>query len=187
MNAMLVTQRMTADDYLAIPYDGTSTELVGGEVIVTEPTLRHQDIALIVVTALRAWGSSAPGRGLAAMPIDVKLDERNVFAPDVLWYSEARKPHLDADRPYPVPDVAVEVRSLTTWSYDVGPKALGYERAGLGELWLVDTVARAVVVYRRSSPTVPIFDVALEVGPGAELTSPQLPGFALAVASLFAG
>ncbi|MDX6688931.1 MAG: hypothetical protein QOG15_388 [Solirubrobacteraceae bacterium] len=41
-------------------------------------------------------------------------------------------------------------------------------------------------MFRRSEPTVPMFDVALEVGDREQLASPQLPGFALAIASLFA-
>ena len=78
------------------------------------------------------------------------------------------------------------MRSPSTWSYDVGAKMLAYERARLAELWLVDTVSRVVIVCRRSGPEVPTFDVLLEVGAGETLTSPQLPGFALPVASLFA-
>jgi Uma2 family endonuclease len=187
MNAVHMAQRMTADEYLAIPYDGTRTELVGGEVIVTQPTLRHQNITVILVAALRAWATAATGRGLASAPIDVKLDERDVFAPDVMWYSERRKPPLDEGRPYPVPDIAVEVRSPSTWSYDLGAKWFAYERAGLAELWLVDTAARTIIVCRRASSTARTFDVLLEVGEGEQLTSPQLPGFALDVASLFAG
>jgi hypothetical protein len=40
-------------------------------------------------------------------------------------------------------------------------------------------------VYRRSSPRALSFDVSLELAVGDELTSPQLPGFALALSSLF--
>ena len=49
-----------------------------------------------------------------------------------------------------MPDLAVEVRSPSTWRYDVGAKKDGYERHGLPELWLVDTEARSVLVYRRA-------------------------------------
>ena len=64
---------------------------------------------------------------------------------------------------------------------------LAYERAGLTELWLIDTKSQAVIVCRRSSSTVPTFDSLIERRGGDDLTSPQLPGFALDVASLFAG
>jgi Uma2 family endonuclease len=80
----------------------------------------------------------------------------------------------------------VEVRSPSTWRYDVGTKKATYERHGLPELWLVDTKSESVLVYRCSAPAVPEFDVALELAAGEVLMSPLLPGFALPVAEVFA-
>ncbi len=67
----------------------------------------------------------------------------------------------------------------------MGAKKATYERAGLVELWLVDTEAATVLVYRRSFPGAPSFDVALELGAGDQVTSPLLPGFSVAVAEMF--
>ena len=63
-----------------------------------------------------------------------------------------------------MPDLAVEVRSPSTWRFDIGTKKRGYEAAGLGELWLVDTVGDRVIVHRRSHPDAVEFDVTFEVG-----------------------
>jgi Uma2 family endonuclease len=187
MNAMVqVAQRMTADEYLAAPFDERRTELVEGEVIVHLPVNLHQFVLLDLTALLHAWASAAAGRGRASMPLDVKLDDRNVFGPDLMWYAEGRVPERLAPRPYSIPDLAVEVRSPSTWRYDVGAKKATYERHGLAELWLVDTAASEVLVFRRSSSAATSFDIALELGVGDELTSPQLPGFSLALSSLFA-
>jgi Uma2 family endonuclease len=86
-----------------------------------------------------------------------------------------------------MPDLAVEVRSPSTWRYDVGAKKAGYERHGLPELWLVDTAAEAVLVFRRSDPAALAFDVALELVAGERLASPLLPGLGVDVAELFSG
>jgi Uma2 family endonuclease len=187
MNAMAqVAQRMTADEYLAMPYDGRRTLLVEGEVVVNQPGVPHQYVLADLFDAVRAWAAAEPRRGRATWPLDVKLDERNVFGPDLLWYAEGRAPGRHDPRPYPLPDLAVEVRSPSTWRYDIGAKKAAYERAGLPELWLVDTTASEVIVFRRSSPKTPTFDVALELTVDDELTSPLLPGFALALSTLFA-
>ncbi len=61
-----------------------------------------------------------------------------------------------------------------------------YERAGLAELWLVDTTANDVIVFRRALPGAPRFDASLQLTVADELTSPQLPGFTLVLSSLFA-
>lgn len=187
MNTVQMAQRMTADEYLALGEGYPRTQLIEGEVVLNQPELLHQMVLMDLLRALGDWTDAAPGRGLITLPLDVKLDERNVFAPDLMWYAEQGAPARDDKRPYPLPRLAIEVRSPSTWSYDVGAKMLAYERAGLTELWLVDTKSQAVIVCRRSSPTVPTFDSLIERRGRDDLTSPQLPGFALDVASLFAG
>ena len=66
-----------------------------------------------------------------------------------------------------------------------GAKKAGYEREGLRELWLVDTAAEEVLVFKRSAVDEPSFDVTLQFAGGDALASPQLPKFALALDDLF--
>ncbi len=188
MNAMSVAERMTAKQYLAIeepPEGRRRTELIGGEVVVTDPLPLHSYVVGDLRFALSAWSRAASGRGQVMDPLDVQLDDRNVFVPDVLWYSEGRAPARDAGRPSPMPDLAIEVRSPSTWRYDIGAKKAGYERYGLPELWLVDTAADEVLVFRRSVRDAGAFDVALELDRMHRLESPLLPGFALGLGELF--
>jgi len=187
MDAMEVAQRMTAEEFLDLPVPerGRPWSLVGGEVVVNDPAPLHQEVAGDLEYALQAWARSPGGSGAVRRPLDVRLDPSNVFAPDILWYAQGRTPARHALPPSPMPDLAVEVRSPSTWRYDVGAKKAGYERHGLPELWLVDTTAEAVLAFRRSTPGAPSFDVALELDRDHELASPQLPGFSLALAQLF--
>ncbi len=184
---MPVAERMTADEFLALPEPerGWPWNLIAGEVVVNEPTVLHGDVQGQLYFALTTWTRAAAGRGKVALPLDVQLDERNVFAPDIAWYVEGRAPARIDPRPYQMPDLAVEVRSPSTWCYDVGTKRSGYERHGLPELWLVDTAAEGVLVFRRSEPGAPAFDVSLELAREEELGSPLLPGFVLPLAQLF--
>lgn len=186
MAQVSATDQMTAEEFLAapVPSHGRPWNLVGGEVVVNEPTIKHGQAQMNIVFAIESWCRAAPGRGQAGIPIDIGIDDRNVFAPDVRWYREGRVPALDARPPYPMPDLAVEVRSPSTWRYDVGAKRAGYESHALPELWLVDTLARSVLVYRRSAPDNDRFDVSLELGSADQLTSPMLPGFSLSVGSI---
>lgn len=186
MTAMAVGALMTADEYLALGEGYPRTELIEGEVVLVAPKLRHQVVCGHLLVALAAWTSAAPARGLAIMPLDVKLNERNVYNPDVLWYAEDRAPRGGAQPPYPMPNIAIEVRSESTWRYDVGVKKRVYEEKRLPELWLVDTRAQAVRIFRRSALDAAVFDVVLELERDEQLTSPQLPGFSLALGELFA-
>jgi len=189
MSSVTTAEQMTADEFLALGLreDGRRGQLIDGEVVMNEPTWMHGDSQLKILLALRVWSRAAPNRGAANLPIDVKLDDRNVYGPDVVWYRDGRAPTRADQPPYPVPDLAVEVRSPSTWRYDVGVKMRNYERRGVGELWLVDTAADVVLVFRRSSATAPLFDVSEEFAADATLSSPLLPGFALPVAEIFGG
>ncbi|MBA3861685.1 MAG: Uma2 family endonuclease [Solirubrobacterales bacterium] len=185
MEAMSVAQRVSAEEYLA--WDGPrGTNLVEGEIVMPQPRRLHQEILMRALHALRTWSEAGAGRGLVSLPLDVGLDDGNVYAPDVLWYRSARAPGYDDPRPYQLPDLAVEVRSPSTWRYEVGAKKTNYERHGLPELWLVDTAADEVLIFRRSKPAAPSFDVSEELARGEALTSPLLPGFTLALDALFA-
>jgi len=185
MTVMPVAQQMTADEYLALPYDGRRTQLVEGEVVLNEPKLLHQRLVVRLLAALNDWVRAKSGRGEVILPLDVRIDDRNVYGPDLLWYAHGRDLARDEEPSSPVPDLAVEVRSPSTWRYDIGAKKSGYERSGLPELWLVDTAADEVLVFRRSAPAAPSFDVSLELSNEDELTSALLPGFALPLRSLF--
>lgn len=187
MTAVPVAEHMTAATFLTLPVPERSRpwNLVDGEVVVNEPTALHGAVVEELQFALSAWTRAEPGRGRVAVPLDVRLDDSNVFAPDVLWYAEGRAPHRDSTPPYTMPDIAVEVRSPATWHYDIGEKKAGYERHGLPELWLVDTAAEVVLIFRRATAEAAAFDVALELGGDQKLSSPLLPGFGPAVATLF--
>jgi Uma2 family endonuclease len=178
MSAM--AERLTAEAYLARE-DPRRTELLDGRIVVSEPTFLHQETVGEVFAALRAWTREASGRGQATLPLDVRLDDDNVLAPDVLWFAESVP--RDAVHAPRVPDLVVEVRSASTWAHDLGPKRRLYERHGVRELWLVDTAARSVLVFRRA-PGAAEFADPVELGADTTLTSPLLPGFAAPVAAL---
>lgn len=187
MTAVPVAERMTAQEFLALPLPDRAGiwNLVEGELVVTELTWLHDQVVGDLYFAVASWARAADGRGAVGLPIDVQLDERNVYEPDIVWYAEGRAPARFDPRPYSVPDLAVEVRSPSTWHYDLGAKKSGYERHGLPELWLVDTAAEAVLVFRRSHPKAPTFDVSLELARDEELESLLLPGFSLPLAGVF--
>jgi Uma2 family endonuclease len=181
------TDRITADRFLELVDQGEFAhrwvELVDGELVVNEPKPLHAGLQARIASRLISWTEGARGKGLVFTPTDVVMDEFNVYGPDVLWVAD-RPADLTQRLPC-MPDLCVEIRSPSTWRYDIGAKKRVYEAAGLPELWLVDTVAEQIVVFRRSKPRADHFDVSLELGRGDTLTSPLLLGFALTLDELF--
>jgi Uma2 family endonuclease len=177
--------RMTAEEYFAVTVEGDHKQLVDGAIVVAERMPIHSVLQGRLHFALALWVDASETCGLVLLPTDVMLDEFNVYGPDLIWIAERHRPHDLRERLARVPELCVEIRSQGTWRYDIGAKKSGYEAGGLPELWLIDDVAETVLVFRRSAPDVTTFDVALELGRGETLSSPQLPGFGLALDELF--
>jgi Uma2 family endonuclease len=181
-----VSNRMTAADYYAITVEGDRKQLVDGTIVVDEPKLIHSVLQGRLYFALQLWINAGDRRGFVSLPTNVELDEYNVYGPDLIWFREEHRPtELDA-YPERVPDLCVEIRSPSTWSYDIGAKKRAYEANGLPELWLVHNAAETILIHRRRGPESPTYDVSLELARGEALGSPQLPGFALDLDELFA-
>jgi Uma2 family endonuclease len=171
---------MTVEQYYEITVAGDRKQLVDGAIVVNDATFTHGQLQTRILVALTNWG-----RGAAVPPTDVRLGDHDLYGPDVSWVRDPRPPLNERGHLAGVPDLCVEVRSPSTWRYNLGPKKRGYERGGVPELWLVDDKEQRVLVSRRSQPDSPTFDVELELHLGDELTSPQLPGFALPLDDLF--
>jgi Uma2 family endonuclease len=184
--AATARELMTAEEYFERVPTRHYSQLIDGEVVMDEPTVGHQVVVMRILRALQDWTAAEPGRGEAFIPINVLMDERNVFGPDISYLREERVPTEDVHHIDGPPDLAVEVRSPRTWRYNVGKKKRSYERLGLPELWFVDSPAATVLVYRRSHPKVLDFDVELERARGQALASPLLPGFAVELEVIFA-
>ena len=177
--------RLTAEEYFATTDESPGMQLIDGEIVVNDPTFRHQRLVGEIHRLLANWLAADPGSGEAGLGGNFHLDDRNVFVPDVWWTPEDRRPGRASGRYAGPPALAVEVRSPSTWRYDVGAKKRTYEREGLRELWLVDTPVDTVLVFRRSYPAAAGFDVALELVADDVLSTPLLPGFGLDLAGLF--
>lgn len=183
MAVTVPTARLTAEQFYDLP-EQFHTQLIDGEIVVDMPSMRHQRIVIWLIYQLMTHIEAHPGAGEVGIEVNIPIDDNNVFGPDVWWTTPEHTAPRNAVRAAGPPDLAVEVRSPSTWRYDLGPKRSKWEAAGLPELWLVDTESNSIVVLRRSSPKSG-FDVTLEVGTGDTLTSPLIPHFELDVGTLF--
>lgn len=179
----MLKTRVTVDEYLAITDgDPRRSELIDGEIVyMNEPRADHARIQALLGARLVAWCEETH-RATVFGPTHVRLTETDAYGPDL-----SVAPFETDDRGFlsALPLLCVEIRSPTTWRYDIGRKKSVYEAQGVPELWLVDGFTSEILVFRRSRPAEATYDVALELTSEDTLASPQLPGFALALAELF--
>jgi len=174
------TSGLTYDDLLEMFPEETlqRIELIDGELLMPPgPELEHQTVMWEIGTRLHAYAKEHGGLALGG-PLDVKLTDRDVVQPDVLYLLPE---HAEgARRPLARVDLAVEVSSPSTRRTDTVRKRALFERHGIPEYWFVDLDAGEIVVHRLEDDRY----VAATLGPGDELTSPLLPGFAARVGEL---
>lgn len=178
--------KLTVEEFLVMSEaDPRPMELIDGEVVIlSHPAMPHARAQALLIGALVAWERRVPGVARVGGPTGVGLGPHDFYGPDLVVCRS--QPRLnDRGRLVELPLVCVEIRSPSTWKNDVGRKKAVYEAQGVPELWLVDDVARVLLVFRRSLPSVDYYDTALELDITERLTSPLLPGFGLPLAELF--
>src|SRR6266508_6524195 len=181
---MVLTKKMTVDEFEAMPDDGNQYELIRG-VRRQMPAggLRHGDIGsgIIIDLGLHVRVHNLGRVFNADTGFRIFSDEQTVYQPDVAFVRAHRLPSLaEQDRVGRLaPDLVVEVVSPTDRMSDVLDKVADYLRAGVPLVWVVEPKRRVVTVYRPDrSPR--------ELGEDQELDGEEIvPGFRLAVADIF--
>ena len=176
-------QHMTADEFAALPEGPPYFQLVEGELFfMASPTRLHQDIVGNLFFAIKAHLRVDPVRGRVYMaPSDVKLDEGNVFEPDIYFVSQERACILTDEGVTGAPDLIVEVLSPSTLRLDREKKRAVYFQSGVREIWFVLPDRQRVEVHLPDSE-----DAARTLSIGQTLATEILPGWSVPVAELFA-
>ncbi len=179
---MIASLKYTHADLLQMPDDGKRREIIDGELYVTPSPLNyHQKILFNITLAFGNFLESNPLGELRFAPLDVILSDHNILEPDLLLVLNEHKNILQ-DWVRGAPDLVIEILSPTTEARDRGIKLKAYARYGVGEYWIVDPVAQVVEVYRLTAEG---FHLAATYAKGMSVETPLLPGFSLAVDSIF--
>ncbi|MEM6298611.1 MAG: Uma2 family endonuclease, partial [Bacteroidota bacterium] len=84
-------QSYTQADYDALP-EGAPYELIDGKLIfMPSPTFQHQETQMYLSSLLDQYIRKNKLGKVVTAPMDVRLDERNVVQPDILFVSLKRK------------------------------------------------------------------------------------------------
>jgi len=141
--------RISAAEYYQLPEytQRDLIQLIDGEVIIGMPPVpKHQDIVREVLILLGLLARQKGGKAYAA-PIEVQLDDHNVFEPDVLYLRPGSRCAVGDKRLTGAPDLVVEVLSPGTARYDRQQKYEAYQAHGVGEYWIVDPAHEVVEVW----------------------------------------
>lgn len=141
-------KKYTEKDYQLLE-EGAPFQLINGDLIMSpSPTPYHQILLGRIFKVIDAFLEKNTLGGLCLFaPMDVQLDEENIFQPDLLYISEERKSELVRDRIAGAPDLIIEILSPSTAYYDLKQKKDYYERYGVKEYLIIDPVRFDAEVY----------------------------------------
>ncbi|HET9766210.1 MAG TPA: Uma2 family endonuclease [Thermoanaerobaculia bacterium] len=178
--------KLTYDDLVLFPDDGKRHEIINGEHYVSpSPNVRHQRVLRRLSLLLHHFVEANRLGEVFFAPLDVVFSIHDVVQPDFIFVSNARASILTAANLQGSPDLVVEVLSPSNRRYDEDRKRGLYERAEVGEYWIVDPEADTVKVYRREGEQLgrPVLFSARD---GDRLTSPLFPGLEIALPDVLA-
>lgn len=180
-------QRLTLEEFLALPETEPASEFICGEVFQkpmpdTPHSLLQPYIWMLLFQFVTARNLGRVGTEWRCI-FGPHMAQR-AFVPDIVYASYDRMPRGDArTHRYlrTAPDIAVEVSSPDHHGSRLAAKVQFYLRHGVRLVWLVDPSTEEIFVYS------PNQDEAIVLRPGDALTGGDvLPGFEAAVADIFA-
>jgi len=180
----VIATSVSLDEYME-KYAADFCEWVGGTVIKMSPaTLRHVLLSSYLLVLFQTYFAFRPIGKLVAAPFVMKLAESGRSRePDLQIILNTNPGELTATAMNGPADICIEIVSPESDERDYGEKFVEYEKAGVREYWIIDSLRDMTTFYRQND--VRRYIRQAEDQDGNYLT-PLLPGFALPVSTLWA-
>jgi Uma2 family endonuclease len=187
--AQVIEKELTFEDYMSEGEINRRYDIIDGKrEYMTNPSVRHQEVAGNIYDALRTFQKSHRfGRTIMA-PCDILISRKPLRTrqPDALFISRERFGDKDPKDPAPLPrapELVVEVLSPSEGRSARLAKVKDYCKAGVLECWIVSPQAETVEVLRLTQ----IAHESVEVyGHDQTVTSIAFPDLSIKVADIFA-
>ncbi len=166
---------LTAEEFLGWLQPKVYADLISGEKYMHSPvSIRHATILNFVDRLLALYIEDRKLGQLHRENIAVRFDSRNVFMPDLCFFTKAQVARLHPNYASFAPTLIAEALSPSTATRDVGLKLTICERYGVREYWVLDPQTAAHRFYALEG------DIFVEFAQGEELIESRvIPGFYL--------
>lgn len=147
MSTMIKPPRTLLEVFQSLP-EGTLVQLIQNEIIMSPaPSFLHQQILADIQYELTILIKKKQLGIIVASPVDVWLNNKNIYQPDLIFISNEQKHLIKNDGFHAAPDLIVEVLSPSTAKYDLEEKKDAYEQFGVKEYIIIDPADKTVTVY----------------------------------------
>lgn len=141
METMVKPPRTGIEAFELLP-EGTFCQLINDAIIMSPaPNTPHAIVQSNIHTDInnhvRRYGLGL----LFFAPVDVYLDNKNVYQPDIFFIADKNRHLVKARGVFGAPDLVIEILSHDR-NYDLVDKKKVYEKCGVKEYWVVDPVTK---------------------------------------------
>ncbi|PYM15101.1 MAG: hypothetical protein DME18_05100 [Verrucomicrobia bacterium] len=166
-------QLWIAEEFLEWLEPGVHADLIGGEKFMHSPVrFKYADLVNFVDRLLAAYIEGKQLGRLYREVVAVRLSVRDVFLPDLAYFTNEQVVRLLPTHAPFAPTLVVEALSPRSADVDTGPKFAAYEAHGVTEYWILDPDRLAHRFYRREG------ELLVEFAAGEEIIHAQsVPGF----------
>jgi len=177
-------KRYTEQDYSLLE-EGAPFQLIHNDLVMSpSPSLSHQLILGEFYDILKAYIKQHDPKGLTVLsPIDVYLDEGNIYQPDLAYISSEKKELIVKERIEGAPDLIIEILSPSNAYYDLRQKKDVYEKYGVKEYIIVDPLQENAELHTLDNGVYILKQKAAKTG---QLNSLLLPGLIFDLSKIFA-
>lgn len=139
------TKEWRIADYLLLGEIKTPCQLINGELIMSPaPSTEHQRILRKLFQIFDKFNLSGE---IFFAPIDLYINDKNVFQPDLVYLSEKNKVSITGRGIEGPVDLIVEVISPSNSYTDRNQKKKAYLDFGVEEYWIVDPANKTLEIY----------------------------------------
>jgi Uma2 family endonuclease len=183
MPATETKRKLTVKDYM-LPEEGAPFQLINNNwVKLPPPSVTHQRISARIIQIIYNFLDRINDTGVfAAGPIDVKFDDGNILHPDIFYVSHKRKSEIIKERIEGSPDLIIEIISMQSAYYDMRQKKYIYEKHGVKEYIIIDTIGLKAELYTLKEG---VYQLNQKVDEEGSLESLLLPGCILDLNKIF--
>jgi Uma2 family endonuclease len=150
METVLEKKKATVEDYMKLP-EGAPFELIEGNLVQEpSPEYGHQRASMSLSSDMHQFVRKNNLGEVLAAPMDVYLDEKNVYQPDILFIAKENLSRIERNGIHGAPDLVIEIISPSNSYKDFATKLHIYEKHGVREYFIVDPETKEVIAYRLS-------------------------------------
>jgi Uma2 family endonuclease len=176
-------KKYTVEDYMQLE-EGAPFQLINYDLVMSpSPLLIHQLILGEFYDTLKYFIKEQGNKGIVVLPpMDIRLDDGNVYQPDLIYISGERVAEIAKDRIEGAPDLVLEILSPSTAYYDMRQKKNIYEKYGVKEYIIIDPLEQSVELYTFKESG---FYLHQRTEGNDILKSVVLPGFTVDLSTIF--